>query len=57
MNQGPTGQPQIDDAVVESYEVHIEEIDHFDARGKFQVYGRGGHLRKNRIRYDHLVGP
>ena len=22
-------------------EVYIEEIDHFDARGKFQVYGRG----------------
>ena len=23
-------------------EVYIEEIDHFDARGKFQVHGRGG---------------
>ena len=22
-------------------EVYIEEIDHFNARGKFQVYGRG----------------
>ncbi len=22
-------------------EVYIEDIDHFDARGKFQVYGRG----------------
>ena len=35
-----------------SPEVYIEEIDHFDARGKVRVYGRGDHFVENDFNMD-----
>jgi len=35
-----------------SPEVYIEEIDHFDARGKVRVYGRGDHFVEKDFNMD-----
>ena len=43
---------QWDSAALISSSIRIEGIDHFDARGKLRVYGRGDHFGRSTFKMD-----